>query len=82
MVGENSLFFIPLEILFNFSNEIAQGYFKENKYHNDTHIIDSLQAMHYLMEIGNLKAQVKKLDIFSVFVANIIHDFEHPGYSN
>ena len=38
--------------------------------------------MHYLMEVGNLKAQVKKLDIFSVFVANIIHDFEHPGYSN
>ena len=30
--------------------------------------------MHYLMEIGNLKAQVKKLDIFSVFVANIIHN--------
>jgi len=38
--------------------------------------------MHYLLEVGGLQTQVKKLDIFSVFVANIIHDYEHPGYSN
>jgi len=25
---------------------------------------------------------MKKLDVFSVFVANVIHDYEHPGYSN
>ena len=34
------------------------------------------------MNVGGLQTQVKKLDIYSVFVANIIHDYEHPGYSN
>ena len=47
-----------------------------------THIIDSLQAMHYLLDVGNLKAQLKQQDIFAVIVSNIIHDYEHSGYSN
>lgn len=38
--------------------------------------------MHYIMTVRNLQLQIKKLDIFAVFVANIIHDYEHPGYSN
>ena len=25
---------------------------------------------------------MKKIDVFSVFISNIIHDYEHPGYSN
>jgi len=50
-----SKFHISVGTLFNFSKEIAQGYFKENAYHNVTHIIDSLQAMHYLMTVGNLQ---------------------------
>jgi hypothetical protein len=40
--------------------------------------------MHFLLwhERGNLMGQIKKLDIFNVIVANVIHDFEHPGYQN
>jgi len=38
--------------------------------------------MHYFMSIGGLQSGLKKLDLFSVFIANIIHDYEHPGYSN
>ena len=34
------------------------------------------------MTIGGIKNQVSDLDIFSGFIANIIHDYEHPGYSN
>ena len=41
-----------------------------------------MQAMHYLMSIGNLRRFLKKHDILSIFVADIIHDYEHPGYSN
>lgn len=73
---------IEIETAYRFSHEIVQGYFKENTYHNQNHIIDSLQAMHYIMEVRSLKTLVQKHDIFAVFVANIIHDFEHPGYSN
>lgn len=37
-----STFYITAETLFNFSKEITHGYFKENKYHNAVHIVDSL----------------------------------------
>ena len=33
---------ISQETLYNFSKEIGLGYFKENPYHNQLHIIDSL----------------------------------------
>jgi len=38
--------------------------------------------MHFLLSTNNLQTLIKKLDVFSIFVANIIHDYEHPGYSN
>ena len=38
--------------------------------------------MHYLITIGGIKNLLSNLDIFSVFVANMIHNFEHPGYTN
>jgi len=46
---------IELETVYKFAHEIGQGYFKENTYHNQNHIIDSLQAMHYIMEVRGLK---------------------------
>lgn len=61
---------------------MARGYFKENPFHNQMHIIDSMQAMHYLLTVGNLQKEMSKLDIFTVFMANILHDYEHPGYLN
>ena len=38
--------------------------------------------MHYLMFVGKFQNELKKIEVFAVFVANIIHDYEHPGYSN
>lgn len=73
---------IELETCYNFSKEISLGYFKENPYHNVTHIVDSIQAMHYLLTVGSLETQLKKLDVFAMLLSNIIHDYEHPGYSN
>lgn len=75
-------FHIPFERLINFAKEMQNGYFVDNSYHNVTHIVDSMQAMHYLMSIGNVKRFLKKHDILSIFVADIVHDYEHPGYSN
>lgn len=42
------------------------------------HIVDSLQAMNYLMNVGNLKRYLKKNDILAAFLSDIIHDYEHP----
>lgn len=73
-----------MEMCYKLCLEINKGYPEGNGYHNQMHIIDSLQAMHFFMTICNLQtqAQLKPLDVFSVFLANLIHDYEHPGYTN
>ena len=38
--------------------------------------------MHFMMKVGNVKKYLKQIDLFSAFTANLIHDYEHPGYSN
>jgi len=58
------------------------GYFKENPYHCVTHILDSIQGMHYLMTNGEIVKCLKRLDVFASFIATLVHDYEHPGYSN
>jgi hypothetical protein len=57
---------------------MANGYFQDNPYHNQAHIVDSLQGMHYLMNTANLKRFFKLHDVFACFIADIMHDFEHP----
>ena len=51
-----NIFHIPMQVLYNFSREMAAGYFNENKYHNAMHICDTMQAMHYFIERGDLKS--------------------------
>ena len=75
-------FKIPLNKLIVFVNTIQKGYFDESIYHNATHIMDSMQAMHYLFYTGHVRKYLQKHDILASFIANIIHDYEHPGYSN
>lgn len=43
-----------------------------------THIVDSMQAMHYLVNEGNLRRFLKKQDLLAAFVAGLVHDYEHP----
>jgi len=68
--------------LVNFSREMQIGYFKDNPFHNVVHVLDSMQGMHFMMKVGNVKKYLKQIDLFSCFTANLIHDYEHPGYSN
>mmetsp|Transcript_7813 Transcript_7813/g.7278 ORF Transcript_7813/g.7278 Transcript_7813/m.7278 type:complete len:245 (+) Transcript_7813:1383-2117(+) len=75
-------FHIHMEKLANLARELQNGYFGDNPYHNVTHIVDSMQAMHYLISVGNLKKYLKKQDMLSAFIACLVHDYEHPGYSN
>ena len=73
---------IKLENFIAFVREISQGYFKENQFHNSAHILDSLQGLHFMLKVGNIKKYLKKQDQLAVVTACLIHDFEHPGYSN
>ena len=53
---------------------MALGYFKENPYHNVVHILDSLQGLHYMLKIGNMKKFLKRQDNLAVFIACLVHD--------
>jgi hypothetical protein len=75
-------YFIDVEVLLNFTREAQMAYFKENPFHNVLHVIDSLQGLHFMLTHGNLKKYLKKHDTFAGFVACLILDFEHPGYTN
>ena len=76
------IYHIPLEHVVTFAGEIKLGYFKENPYHNIPHILDSMQGLHYLMINGEIHKTLKRHDIFGIFIACLMHDYEHPGYSN
>ena len=49
-------FHIDLETFYTFTKEISHGYFKENPFHSVAHIVDSIQAMHYFLNVGNLES--------------------------
>lgn len=63
---------ISIEVLINFMKEAQLACFKENPYHNITHVIDSVQGLHFMLTHGNLKKYLKKHDIFAAFVACVI----------
>lgn len=46
------------------------------------HILDSLQGLHFLLKQGSIKKSLKKHDYLASFISCLIHDYEHPGYSN
>jgi len=68
--------------LINFAGELQMGYFKDNEYHCVTHILDSLQALNFFMLNTDVPKLLKRHDLFGAFVGCMMHDYEHPGYSN
>jgi hypothetical protein len=51
---------VNLESLVAFTREMAQGYFKENPFHNVIHILDSLQGLHFMLKTPNIKKNIKR----------------------
>ena len=77
----------------NFLEEIRLGYPRTNSYHNDIHAADVLQTCLVLIERGSLdkvnlfflnfkKINLSMIDLLSIFLSAICHDFKHPGYNN
>ena len=61
-------FNIPIRKLCDFAGKMQRGYSEENEYHCPAHIVDTLQAMHYLYYTANLKRFLKKGDILASFL--------------
>ena len=76
---------IPQNILSNFIKEIVAHYDRVNAiYHNDLHAGDVMQTVYTIFIKGKLEVKMKlsELDIFSILIAALCHDYKHPGTNN
>jgi len=53
-----------------------------NPYHNYTHIMDVFQTCAVILTQFDGAIYLSELDIFSLLLASILHDLEHPGLNN
>jgi len=72
---------ISQEMLRNFLMRIQKGY-KPNPYHNKTHAADVLQGTFFMITACGLEENFTDLEIFSLLLSAIVHDYEHPGVNN
>ena len=68
--------------LSNYLREMEAGYGTNNPYHNSTHAADVARSVHYFIECGRLTHYCTKLEIFTLIIASLAHDFQHPGKNN
>ena len=76
---------VPQNILSNFIKEIVAHYDRNKAiYHNDLHAGDVMQTVYTIFVKGNLgiKMKLSELDIFSILIAALCHDYKHPGTNN
>ena len=81
----NELFeIIPYNKFEHFVYEISQGYHRENPYHTDLHAADMLQSIFVYKILSKFDETLNLLDmdILSMFISAIIHDYGHPGLNN
>jgi len=77
-------FEIPVAVLQEFAHVLERGHLKTNPYHTATHAADVLQAFHVLALLINQSRKdcLNQQDMLVGLLAAMMHDFEHPGYSN
>ena len=68
----------------NFITHIRLGYDTSLPYHNDLHACDVLQTSNTFISNSSLiyDLELTSLDIASLFLSCIIHNYKHPGYTN
>ncbi len=60
----------------------GEGKGANNVYHNRRHAADVTQAVHYFIASCGLGASLTDIEMVSLFLGAIVHDFKHPGRSN
>ncbi|KAJ3105149.1 cAMP-specific 3',5'-cyclic phosphodiesterase 4D [Phlyctochytrium planicorne] len=61
---------------------IEEGYHADLAFHNSLHAADVLHCINYLISLPTLRDLFTDLEILSILLAAIIHDFDHPGVNN
>lgn len=73
---------LNLDKWLNYLSGLYQGYLFKNKYHNEYHILDTVQATHYFYKTAGLECNLSELEKLVGILAAFIHDYEHPGLTN
>jgi len=76
---------VSITALQNFLEQMENGYSKyRNPYHNLIHAADVLQTTYQIIYTSGLMVQnwLTDHELFAMFIAAIVHDFEHTGTSN
>ncbi|CAF3644230.1 unnamed protein product [Rotaria socialis] len=76
---------ISMTALQSFLEQMENGYSKyKNPYHNLIHAADVLQTTYQIVYNSGLMVEnwLTDHDLFAMFIAAIVHDFEHTGTSN
>ena len=75
---------IDYEKFESFIEEIRKGYNRENPYHTDLHAADVTQTCLIYILKGKMKEifNLNDLDIASIYISCMVHDYKHPGYNN
>ncbi|CAF1071954.1 unnamed protein product [Adineta steineri] len=74
---------ISITALNNFLEQMESGYSKyRNPYHNLIHAADVLQTTYQIIYNSGLMNWLNDHELFAMFIAAIVHDFEHTGTSN
>lgn len=68
----------------NFMYILAEGYSRNVPYHNDLHAGDVFQTTYKMISSGKIikVLNYNDIDIFSILLASLAHDFKHPGGNN
>ena len=80
----NSFNAIDYNSFSEFVYKVASGYHRTNPYHNDLHAADMTQTLLVYLLQGNIKVSLNlnTLDIASLLISAMIHDYAHPGLTN
>lgn len=81
-LGLFNRFKIPMNKFWNFITSIEAGYRSDLPYHNATHAADVLHCIYYMSQTERIANVVTLHDLMTLFLAAIIHDYDHPGVNN
>lgn len=75
---------ISYEKFENWAYEIAMGYRRTSKYHNDLHGADITNACYVMVNSSNIISllNMTKIETATLFLSAMCHDFKHPGVNN
>lgn len=80
--AQEQMSFVSSGVLYNFIMIAQTNYSTENAYHNFYHSIDVTHATFLIIKAIQEAAKLSPLEKFSLLIAALSHDMEHPGLNN